>query len=231
MTPQAEWAIKQLAELIQAYSDAQMSYYRATNDKETVVKEMYGKKLQYAVDALNARTYAAVERLTNNEGPFAEIIEGILAMQIPPLEKVARLVPALEALRAEYEGGYMQSFAEIIHGDLFGDFLDMADHYHERSHEVAAAVIAGTVLEEHLRKLAVKHSVLLVDANGKPRLAEPLNHELAKAGAYTVSVQKQVTAWYGVRNTAAHGQLEPKDYGLVGPMVTGVRSFVNFNPA
>jgi hypothetical protein len=36
------------------------------------------------------------------------------------------LVGILGALRADYEAGYLSTVEELIHADVFGDFLDMA---------------------------------------------------------------------------------------------------------
>ena len=71
----------------------------------------------------------------------------------------------------------------------------------------AAAVMAGGVLEEHLRKLCGKFGCVLP---AKPKL-DAMNADLAKVTAYSKNDQKQVTAWAGIRNDAAHG-----DYGKYG---------------
>ena len=59
----------------------------------------------------------------------------------------------LKALRADYDAGRLQSCQELIHADLFSDFLEMAEHFLENEYKDPAAVMAGGVLEEHLRKL------------------------------------------------------------------------------
>jgi hypothetical protein len=50
----------------------------------------------------------------------------------------------------------------MIHGETFSDFLAMAEHllsaaYKDNAAVVAAATIAGGVLEQHLRALCVKY--------------------------------------------------------------------------
>jgi hypothetical protein len=59
----------------------------------------------------------------------------------------------LQALRDDYESGYLQSVVELVHADIFADFLDMADYLIQQGYKDPAAVVAGSVLEEHLRKL------------------------------------------------------------------------------
>lgn len=67
-----------------------------------------------------------------------------------------------------------------------------------------AAVIAGSVLEEHLRKLAAKLALTLKNDRGRDISAETLGVDLRKAGAITEVQRKSVVAWYAIRNEAAH---------------------------
>lgn len=55
----------------------------------------------------------------------------------------------LSALRTDYAAGRSHSIQELIHADVFGDFLEMADHLLEEGYKDPAAVLAGGVLEEH----------------------------------------------------------------------------------
>jgi len=65
----------------------------------------------------------------------------------------------LESLRADVEMGYLRSQRELLHGELFGDFLEMAQHLLDEGYKDAAAVIAGSTLEAHLRQPCVKSGV------------------------------------------------------------------------
>jgi polyhydroxyalkanoate synthesis regulator phasin len=56
--------------------------------------------------------------------------------------------------------------------------------------------------------------------------SESLNADLVKAGKYTVSEQKQVTAWLDLRNKAAHGKYSEYVKQQVGLMLDGVRDFI-----
>jgi hypothetical protein len=114
-------------------------------------------------------------------------------MEISKAFKPARGM--LQALRDDYESGYLQSVVELVHADLFADFLDMADHLIQQGYKDPAAVVAGSVLEEHLRKLCDKHGIDVLKADGTPKKADALNSELAGAGAYSKLDQKSVTAW------------------------------------
>jgi hypothetical protein len=120
---------------------------------------------------------------------------------------ITTLTGILRGLKADYAAGRLQSVSELIHADMFSDFLEMAQHLQAEGYKDAAAVITGSVLEGHLRKLCEKHGIA-VAANDRPKKADTLNSELAAAGVYSKLDQKNVTAWLGLRNHAAHGQYE-----------------------
>ncbi|MDO9009380.1 MAG: hypothetical protein Q7U80_14270 [Thiobacillus sp.] len=70
-----------------------------------------------------------------------------------------RGVAILEAIRSEIAGGWLFTIKGLIIAELFSDFLEMADHLQESGYKDPAAVMIGSVLEEHLRQLCVKHTI------------------------------------------------------------------------
>ena len=108
----------------------------------------------------------------------------------------------LGALRAAYASGYLATVAELIHADVFADFLEMADYLMAEGYKDAAAVIVGSVLEEHLRQLCARHTIA-VSVGSKPKKADSLNSELGSKGALSKLDQKSVTAWFDLRNKAS----------------------------
>jgi uncharacterized protein (DUF2164 family) len=137
----------------------------------------------------------------------------------------------LEALRNDYESGYLETVVETVHADIFVNFLDMADSLLQQGYKDPAAVVAGSVLEEHLRKLCDKHGIPTVKADGKPKKADALNSELASANIYSKLDQKSVTAWQDLRNNAAHGYYTEYTQEQAASMVSGVRDFASRHPA
>jgi hypothetical protein len=137
----------------------------------------------------------------------------------------------LQALRDDYESGYLQSVVELVHADIFADFLDMADYLIQQGYKDPAAVVAGSVLEEHLRKLCGKQHISAVKADGSPKKADALNSELTAAGAYSKLDQKGVTWWLDLRNKAAHGKYSEYKQDQVMLMIQGVRDFASRYPA
>lgn len=66
-------------------------------------------------------------------------------------ETVNGLVGVVVSLRADIEADYLQTIAQLIHADVFADFLEMADELQSKGFKDPAAVLTGSVLEEHLR--------------------------------------------------------------------------------
>jgi hypothetical protein len=154
------------------------------------------------------RAHAAIERY--GENPYnMKILPGIL-----------------NALRADYEAGYLQAIHELIHADVFADFLEMADYILDEGYKDPAAVLAGGVLEEHLRKLCQKNNIQIV-IGSRHKKADSLNAELAGANAYSTLDQKSVTAWLDLRNKAAHGRYNEYTKEQVVLMIQGIRHFLS----
>ena len=143
---------------------------------------------------------------------------------------VAKQIGVAKALLSDIQNDYLKGLEEIIHGDLFSDFLEMATHLMENKYKDAAAVMAGSTLEVHMRKLCDKHSVTTTSGR-KPKKAELLNAELAKEGVYSKLDQKNVTAWLGLRNNAAHGNYSEYTKEQVKLLIDSVRDFITRYPA
>lgn len=124
---------------------------------------------------------------------------------------VERTLGILEAVLDEVENGWHQSVRSVVSAEVFSDFLEMANHLLEEGYKDAAAVMFGSTLEEHMRQLARENNVEIeVSVNGKISLkkADLLNADLVKAGIYSKIDQKNITAWLGLRNSAAHGKYD-----------------------
>ena len=180
------------------------------------------------------RASAAVDRATPRGSAYRRQIEDILVENSYEHYKVQLLVGVLQALSADIKRGYLQTLEQLVHGELFGDFLDMAQHLVESGYKDPAAVVAGSSLEGHLRQLAKLASVDVIRTTQnrqEPKKAEALNAELAKVGSYSVMDQKNVTAWLDLRNKAAHGNYAEYEKGQVSIMIDGIRDFITRVPA
>jgi len=184
-----------------------------------------------AVSALQTRCMAAVERATGGGSVyFTKVSRPRDPKSQSEWNYLAAQVGVVQSLLHDIQAGYLQTLEELVHGALFGDFLEMAQHLVESGYKDAAAVIAGSTLEAHLRQLCAKAGVP-IEIGGKPKKADALNSELAAAGVYSKLDQKNVTAWLGLRNDAAHGNYTSYDGARVGLLIDGIRHFVTTHPA
>ena len=208
------------------YDEVEKAYIRHT-DPSFGPSENFLKMPESVAGEIITTMRATIDRL----GPPGY---GTKAMATVPKDhgwesKTTRILAGiLKSLRADYAAGRMQTFQERVHSDLFSDFLEMAEYLLEDDGlKDPAAVLAGGVLEEHLRKLCAKH---IVPLSPKPKL-EVMNADLKKQGVYGGNEQKQVTAWAAIRNSAAHAQYADYTAEQVRLMLQGLRHFLGSYPA
>ena len=135
----------------------------------------------------------------------------------------------LQSLRYEVEQGWLKTFKQLVTAEVFSDFLEMSKYFLDEKYKDPAAVMIGSVLEEHLRQLSSKNSVdtFIVRGSGTiAKKADVMNADLVKAGAYGVLEQKNVTAWLDLRNRAAHGKYTEYTIEQVQLMYQGVLDFL-----
>ena len=180
--------------------------------------------------AMRTRAFAAIQRLAPAGSTYLDEARRLTERNGADGWMVVRLAGILRGLRDDYAAGYVQTVEELVHADVFADFLGMADELITKGYKDAAAVIAGSVLEEHLRNLATKHDVATA-TEGRPVKAETLNSNLVKAGAYNKLTQKSVTAMLDLRNSAAHGRYEQYDKTQAEAMIRDVQSLAERLPA
>lgn len=143
---------------------------------------------------------------------------------------VPHIAGILKALRAAYDAGYLASVEQLIHADVFADFVEMAEHLLTENYKDPAAVVIGSTLEEHLRKLCTKNGIA-PDLAGRPKKADQLNADLAGQSVYSKLDQKSITAWLDLRNKAAHGKYGEYSKDQVALLIQGIRDFMARVPA
>lgn len=210
-----------LQQIVQAYQDA---LTRSQHDDASDVLSTF------QVAALIARCVAAVERAAGRQSKYSQRVAQVISQHDHDWNRLARAVGVVDALLHDVQQGFNKSLEELLHADVFSDFLEMAQHLLDSGYKDAAAVVTGSTLEAHLKQLAGKHGVP-VEKDGKPKKTDALNSDLAKGNAYSKLDQKNVTAWLGLRNNAAHGNYAEFDKSQVALLVQGVRDFITRNPA
>jgi hypothetical protein len=136
-----------------------------------------------------------------------------------------QILGVLEAAKDDFEQGFIFEIKTIIEAELFDDFLEQAEYLLETGYYQPAAVIAGCILEDGLRKLCDKNEIAFSE---RPKL-DRMNADLAKSGIYNKLVQKQITAYADLRNKAAHGQWDEFNSDDVKGFTVWIRSFMGVN--
>jgi hypothetical protein len=112
-------------------------------------------------------------------------------------------------MKQNVEHGYLRTARQEIMEEFSGDYLEMAANLNEREGlHIAAAVIAGTVLEERTRQLARLHLGTDLRNTGDPESVESLNMKLKDFYNAKLNDQRLVTKEYKIRTEAAPWALE-----------------------
>ena len=190
-----------------------LQHYHAIRGGHLDHHENFAPPIKEATELI-VRLRATLKCLAPLNSPYPGVIER--EEGISNGAYIDQLAGSLAALQGDYLNGLLLNFVELVHADLFSDFLEMAAHLLEKNFKQPAAVLVGCVMEQHLHKLCTKHGIDLSPKDAKtgenkPRSSESLNQELAKVGIITKNEQKQLTAWYGIRNSAAHGRPDEFD--------------------
>ncbi|MEP9357892.1 hypothetical protein [Sphingomonas sp. KR3-1] len=129
------------------------------------------------------------------------------------------LKAVFDAAREDYEGGYLSSVRGLVQAELFDSELDQSAELLKGGYKIAAAVIAGVVLETTLRQLCDTAGIA-------PGNLNKMNADLAKAQTYSLLTQKRITALADIRNSAAHGYADKFNDEDVKDMIAKVGDFV-----
>jgi hypothetical protein len=136
------------------------------------------------------------------------------------------MLAILRAAKSDYVGGFFEDLLLLIHTEVAGDYMAQAELLLAEGYYVPAAVLAGAVLEDALRKLCDGKDIGTMKPSGERRSINPMNDDLAQAKVYNPAKAHEIRAWADIRNDCAHGdggKVKPED---VGRMIQGVRAFV-----
>ncbi len=234
-------AILQMDEVLNRFREVELDHQRGDEESQASWMEASSSWIEVASD-VEAEMVALLTHTIERFRPLRTMAYGdeALARVVSAQERgswyrMRALAGILTSLRAEYQAGRLQSFRELVHADLFADFLEMASHLLEQGYKDAAEVTAGAVLEEHIRKLCGLHAVptTFTDGSGntRPKKLDTMNADLAKAGAYGKIEQQSVTAWAAIRNAAAHADYAKYTADQVRMLIEGVRGFITRHSA
>ena len=116
--------------------------------------------------------------------------------------------------------------------NVVADYLTLAEQLFADEpgphRHIPAAVLAGAVLEDGLRRLCQRQTppVDTRKANGDPKTLNPLIDDLKGVGVFNELKAKQLRAWADIRNAAAHGEFDKFGVQDVEAMLKGVGDFL-----
>jgi hypothetical protein len=183
------------------------------------------------VGQMTSGCMAALRRNAPSQGYIADAER---AFEMNPIARVATLMGILATIRQDVEQGYLGTIEQQARDVVYDDFLEMAeDMASKRVGAVAAVVVAVSVLEEHVRKLAGANGIDVQRANGDCRSFEELVTDLGSGSdpSLTKTERRLLGGWYSQRTEAAHGHFDNVVVEDVGGIVSGVRNFIARHPA
>jgi hypothetical protein len=155
------------------------------------------RKWGFSLVALLDSVFGAKHHFTVETRTHSTKLEG--------LDNWKSLLGIAQAARASWANGFVFDSRKLIRADVESDLIGQASALLDAGYDRAAAVVAGAVLEAHLRDIAPSWGVAVVDGKGKHLTLEPLNIDLKKADAYDGIVRSRISHLGTVRNDAAHG--------------------------
>lgn len=211
-----DFHLKQLEKLIDTH--IQMQRNSAYKDLSDLPKEDR--------QSLITSSISAIHRISGENSTYSKEINKIQQLNPYLHTHTSEVLGVIKALKYDIENGYIQTLVEIVHSNVFSDFLEMSSHLNENGYKDAAAVIAGTTLENHLKQLSDKNGISLLDDKGRPKKVSSLNVELTKNSVYEKLDNKNVTAWLDLRNKAAHGDYDSYNSDQVKLLISSIQDFI-----
>ena len=110
---------------------------------------------------------------------------------------------ALDSLRTAVEADLLVSLESRIRVAVHDDLLQQASDLLDAGYHVAAMVLIGGVLEDHLRKMCEYRSVTWKGSGSISKY-----NDLLRTDAYNQATWRRIQSIGDVRNSAAHGEFD-----------------------
>ncbi len=208
-----------------------LNWYGSSYRREPIEVECGGDEGEFFAWRTNVVT--ALGQYGSTSEHYAQIVKAVSVLTCRSRSCVLGIA-FLRAYRNDIESGALIGVTELAHCEVFDDYLEMSKYLLEiGGYKDAAAVIAGSTLEAHMRRLAERSGVPLCveKPDARRKKCEQLNSDLHKADVYGQVDHKQITAWLDLRNKAAHGRYSEYVHDQVKNMIEGVTGFIERYPA
>lgn len=206
----------------QRFQDLEDSAKKVLESSQEVKNPNYVDQLLYTEWVVRFKSLA-VDLTGENSQYFKRIIKSEdVCYLVSNKDVFSELFSVFEALKKDFKGGFLNSLENIVKSELFESELEQAEELLDKGYYVAAAVIAGIVLETTLRELCGKENILYSKNVGM----DQRNIDLAKKGVYGSLIKKRITALADLRNHAAHGRKDEFKKQDVVNMIRDVERFI-----
>ena len=139
-----------------------------------------------------------------------------------PLSVAEKILGLLQSVQLEAQAGLLTRLEDQVVATAFDDFLDHASQYHKSGKVKEAAVLASAVLEDTVKRIAIKNLI-----NPAGLSLEPLIDELARREILTSVKAKRLKSYSAVRNHALHAEWDRLDLKDVGSQIAGLRELLD----
>jgi hypothetical protein len=177
---------------------------------------------QERLDTVKVKIKSLISNLCTTDSEYFKSFEE--AEEIKSMDSnydiYTRIKSVFTALKDDYVNGYIVKYKSLIQAEVFSDQIEQAQELLDSKYYVAAAIIAGIVLETKLREIIIANKMAI------GRL-DKMNADLCKEGIYNSLIQKQITAIAAIRNSAAHGKNEEFTIDQVKNMIEQVTQIVS----
>lgn len=175
---------------------------------------------------------AAIERIAGKNSQYYENIpqERVLlplAVESYNLSFIPTVTGVLVALRDAVEQGLLQSLESRLRANIHDDFLVQASELLNAKYHVAALVLTGGVLENHLQKMIQAGGFVLP----KKGSISKYNDLLRNDNVYNQPMWRRIQSIGDLRNDVAHGKSSTIKFEDAQDAHTFVKRFITDYPA
>ncbi|MEQ1905150.1 MAG: hypothetical protein ABL888_13255 [Pirellulaceae bacterium] len=163
---------------------------------------------EHELRAFAAKSYVAIERIAGRTSEFYKLLptdlnETLLGNSYGPA-LLSSIYGSLSALHDAVNSGHIETLESQIRAHVHDDFLQQSKDLLTSNYHVAAMVLVGGVLEDHLEKLCTKNALAW---SGTGSISK-YNDACRKGNIYDQAKWRRIQSIGDLRNQAAHGQGE-----------------------
>ncbi len=168
----------------------------------------YSDEPEAKLRAFVTGAFSAISRIAGDTSEFYTIIprQGLnshLVVAGFDMSFIPAVLGSLQALRQSVDSGYLISLETKLRANFHDDFLTQSQQLLSASYHIAAMVLAGGVLENHLQKIVLARHITW-SGNGT---ISKYNDQL-KDTLYPQPIWRRIQCIADVRNDAAHGNTD-----------------------